>query len=85
MTTQQATRRSPIYAAIASAVIWGLGSIYAGQVWKGLGFLAAAFVIGFSGMPPRPELIVGLAVAIGSVVEGFRDAQKWNRHHGITS
>lgn len=82
---QQVRPHSPVTGAMASAVIPGLGSLMSQRGWKGVLILVlwlATIALGFgTGL----GFLLTPVVWVWGMVAGYRDAQKWNRAHGVIS
>ncbi|MDY0267200.1 MAG: zinc-ribbon domain-containing protein [Methanimicrococcus sp.] len=66
-------RKSPFFALILSFFMTGLGQIYNGRFWKGIGFLIAV-PLGFLFL-----IIPGVAIWVWCLYDAYTDAEKVNR------
>lgn len=77
--TNQPPRKDPTLAAVLSFFVTGMGSVYAGQTQKGIGFFVAAIVIGIIAAATTPVLfLANIVLTIVSISIAYDDAVSAN-------
>jgi len=70
--------KNPWLAAALSFLVAGLGQLYVGSVWKGLGFIILDFITAYVylNVDEGFGFMLNLAVGVASIVDAYNGAKK---------